>query len=122
VTIRLLILADDFTGALDTGVCFARHGIPTAACTGLFDRAPAGRHPLRPGLPCGGDTCRAVLAALDVQWVTVYHAIQDGVPLAACELPGRRIHLVTKSGGLGRQDVVAAICRFLQENITEVRR
>ncbi len=31
--LRLLILADDFTGALDTGVRFAARGIPTQVLT-----------------------------------------------------------------------------------------
>lgn len=32
--LRLLMIADDFTGALDTGVQLAAHGIPTQVVVG----------------------------------------------------------------------------------------
>ena len=41
--LRLLMIADDFTGALDTGVQLAAHGIPTQVVVGrqTFPRAAA---------------------------------------------------------------------------------
>ena len=35
--LRLLMIADDFTGALDTGVQLAAHGIPTQVVVGQAD-------------------------------------------------------------------------------------
>ena len=41
--LRLLMIADDFTGALDTGVQLAAHGIPTQVVVGQADLSACSR-------------------------------------------------------------------------------
>lgn len=69
--VRLLIIADDFTGALDTGVQFATRGATTRVVTnadydfkqadargfgdGSGEPPPAARRGLQYGVPCGAE-------------------------------------------------------------------
>jgi uncharacterized protein YgbK (DUF1537 family) len=62
----------------------------------------------------GGDTVAGILKELDCPYVYAKGEIDTGVPL--CLLPSTpnadRLHLVTKSGGLGCEDIVKSIDNY----------
>jgi 4-hydroxythreonine-4-phosphate dehydrogenase len=61
----------------------------------------------------GGDTARAILHELNVTSVTPIGEILAGVPVSVFEFEGRAIGLITKAGGFGDPDTLAAIRRAI---------
>jgi uncharacterized protein YgbK (DUF1537 family) len=64
----------------------------------------------------GGDTARAVLAALGARGIALRAELLPGVPLGRIiggELDG--VAVVTKAGGFGRPDTLVEVQRYLQE-------
>ena len=62
----------------------------------------------------GGDTARALLAALEVSAVEVLGEILPGVALGHIGCHGRQIALVTKAGGFGGEDLFVQISKLLR--------
>lgn len=66
----------------------------------------------------GGDTVAGILDELDCSCVWAKGEIDTGVPLCLLsyrlrpEEPGKPLHLITKSGGLGCETIVASIDRY----------
>jgi D-threonate/D-erythronate kinase len=63
----------------------------------------------------GGDTARALLAALEASAIEVLGEILPGVALGRIDCNGRQITLVTKAGGFGGEDLFAQISKLLRE-------
>ncbi|HEV8634993.1 MAG TPA: nucleotide-binding domain containing protein [Chloroflexota bacterium] len=64
----------------------------------------------------GGDTARAVLAALGARGIALRAELLPGVPLGRIvggELDG--VTVVTKAGGFGQPDTLVEVQRYLQE-------
>lgn len=60
-------------------------------------------------LGCGGETADAILGQLGVGCVDVVGELLPGVPVSVMVVDGRRMQLVTKSGGFGGPDALAAV-------------
>lgn len=66
----------------------------------------------------GGDTVAGILEELDVPYVTAKGEIDTGVPLCLLsfrphpDAPEKTMHLITKSGGLGCEDIVNSIDKY----------
>jgi uncharacterized protein YgbK (DUF1537 family) len=60
-------------------------------------------------LGCGGETADAILGELGAGVFEVEGEVVPGVPVSAMDLDGRRLQLVTKSGGFGDVDALAAV-------------
>ncbi len=60
----------------------------------------------------GGDTVAGILEELGCESVFAKGEISTGVPLCLFPYKGRMLHLVTKSGGLGCEDIVTAIDKY----------
>ncbi|TPE51434.1 four-carbon acid sugar kinase family protein [Amaricoccus solimangrovi] len=58
---------------------------------------------------CGGETADAVLGALGQGVLTIEGEILPGMPVSTLPLGGRRVKLVTKSGGFGDADALVSI-------------
>jgi uncharacterized protein YgbK (DUF1537 family) len=67
----------------------------------------------------GGDTCSEVLKSLGVRFLDAKEEIEEGVPVSEIEYKGRKIKLVTKSGGLGREYIIEKIDRYLRKEEEE---
>ncbi|WP_198665173.1 four-carbon acid sugar kinase family protein [Tropicimonas sp. IMCC34011] len=62
-------------------------------------------------LCCGGETANAILAELGIGELDLLAEISPGLPVCEVKLPWGRLALVTKSGGFGAPDVLAALAR-----------
>jgi D-threonate/D-erythronate kinase len=62
-------------------------------------------------LACGGETADAILGELGVGVLGVEGEILPGVPVSRMVVNGRNMRLVTKSGGFGTPDALAAVAR-----------
>ena len=60
-------------------------------------------------LGCGGETADAILGALGEGVLTIEGEVLPGVPASSILLGGRRLQLVTKSGGFGDVDALVSI-------------
>lgn len=66
----------------------------------------------------GGDTVAGILEELGTSYVYAKGEIDTGVPLCllSCQMhpdaPKKQLHLITKSGGLGREDIVKSIDKY----------
>jgi uncharacterized protein YgbK (DUF1537 family) len=61
-------------------------------------------------LACGGETAQALLKRLGISELEVLGEYDDGVPVArSLTAAGRSLNLLTKSGGYGRETVLADI-------------
>ena len=58
---------------------------------------------------CGGETVDAILGVLGVGVLTVEGEVLPGVPVSSMVVDGRRLQLVTKSGGFGGEDALIAV-------------
>jgi uncharacterized protein YgbK (DUF1537 family) len=74
---------------------------------GIAQLVSAGR--FRTLLACGGETADAILGALGTGVFDIEGEVLPGVPVSAMMLDGRRIQLVTKSGGFGGVDALASL-------------
>ena len=65
-------------------------------------------------LGCGGETADAILGALGQGVLTIEGEVLPGVPVSGMLLGGRRLQLVTKSGGFGGEDALVAVVAAAQ--------
>lgn len=63
----------------------------------------------------GGDTVASILQTLHCPMVEAKGQLSTGVPLCLLEYEQRTLHLVTKSGGLGRLDIVKTIDHYFNK-------
>ena len=130
--VKLFILADDFTGALDTGVHFAARGAATRVVTDpafefsrtdpsvqvrvristtlghLMKRLLDGG--LEATLMCtGGDTLLALMRTVNVAELTPVCELATGVVLTKFVYQGKPYDIISKSGGFGEADL---LCRL----------
>lgn len=90
---------------------------PTGAVAQRLAAAAAGllwRQPVPVLLGCGGETADAVLAALGAGRMDVRGTALPGIGLSVTELDGgRRLHILTKSGGFGDPDTLDRLATML---------
>lgn len=64
----------------------------------------------------GGDTVTSILDILDCKLVEAKGQLSTGVPLCLLEYRNKTLHLVTKSGGLGEENIVKIIDNYFHAN------
>jgi len=65
-------------------------------------------------LACGGETADAILGALGQGVLTIDGEVLPGMPVSGFLVEGRRMQLVTKSGGFGAEDALFAVVAAAQ--------
>lgn len=58
---------------------------------------------------CGGETADAILGALGAGVLSIEGEVLPGVPASSILADGRRLQVVTKSGGFGNEDALVAV-------------
>jgi uncharacterized protein YgbK (DUF1537 family) len=72
-------------------------------------------------LACGGETADAILGSLGVGILTIEGEILPGVPVSTMRLGERRLQLVTKSGGFGREDALISVVQAVTSSLEGAR-
>ena len=67
----------------------------------------------------GGDTLASVLGALGICRLRALGEVEPGVPVSMAQLDGKPLLLITKSGGLGSEDVLERISGLYQGRAEE---
>jgi len=71
--------------------------------------------PFASALISGGETAQTILRALDIACVRLIGAAAPGIALVRAEIGGRRVDILTKSGGFGTPDELVRLCRSVEK-------
>ncbi len=89
------------------------NAVEVAAALASFSSSLLRTRPFAGLIVTGGDTARALLAALGVDGVDLLGEVMPGVALGAIPLGGRNLPIVTKAGGFGGEDLFVDIVKKL---------
>ncbi|WP_011339281.1 four-carbon acid sugar kinase family protein [Cereibacter sphaeroides] len=95
----------------------AEPACPAAVAGDTFARGIAASMTARPVatlFACGGESANAILAELGIGQLDLLGELLPGIPVSEAHHAGRRLRIVTKSGGFGPPDTVVKLVKFLE--------